>query len=189
MYNPLEFYLHQTITATPHDIEKITACFKYKQFEKNEVLLRQDEVCRHVYFINKGSIKAYFIDQNGEEAIRYIAFEDNFITILNSFITQTPSNEFLQTTEKGDLLFIAYQDFRQLLYAIPAWKDLYIKQLEIAYITNTWRLESFIKMDAKQRYDFLLETNPKIIQRLSNKIVANYLGITQESLSRLKSKK
>jgi CRP-like cAMP-binding protein len=66
---------------------------------------------------------------------------------------------------------------------------LYNKQLEIAYITNHWRVESFLKMSAKQRYDFLLQTNPAIIQRLSNKIVASYLGITQESLSRIKAQK
>jgi hypothetical protein len=66
---------------------------------------------------------------------------------------------------------------------------LYNKQLEIAYITNHWRVESFLKMSAKQRYDFLIEANPAIIQRLSNKIVASYLGITQESLSRLKAQK
>jgi CRP-like cAMP-binding protein len=68
-------------------------------------------------------------------------------------------------------------------------RDLYNKQLEVAYITNHWRLESFLKMTAKQRYDFLVQTNPAIIQRLSNKIVASYLGITQESLSRIKAQK
>jgi CRP-like cAMP-binding protein len=61
--------------------------------------------------------------------------------------------------------------------------------LEVAYTTNHWRLESFLKMGANERYAFLLKTNPVLIQRLSNKIIASYLGITQESLSRLKAKK
>ncbi|TAG59742.1 MAG: Crp/Fnr family transcriptional regulator [Cytophagales bacterium] len=189
MTEQLEQFLTLTIRATQDDLGKILSCFKVRQIAKNEILLNDTETCRHIYFINSGSVRAYFIDEEGNEATRYIAFENNFITTLNSFITQTTSTEFLQATENGEVMAISYQDFRQLLSILPIWKDLYIKQLEIAYTTNTWRLESFIKMDAKQRYDYLFETNPKVIQRLSNKIVANYLGITQESLSRLKGKK
>ncbi|MCU0353375.1 MAG: hypothetical protein MUD08_06485 [Cytophagales bacterium] len=76
-----------------------------------------------------------------------------------------------------------------MLTTTTVWKDLYIKQLEIAYTTNHWRLESFVKMNARQRYDYLMHTNPQVVRRLSNKIVASYLGITQESLSRLKAQK
>jgi CRP-like cAMP-binding protein len=189
MTKQLENYLGQMLNATTDDLAKMIDSFKVRQILKNEILLNDAEICRHVYFINSGSIRAFFIDDEGNEATRYIAFENNFITTLNSFITQTTSSEFLQATETGEVLAISYQDFRELLSKVPIWKDLYIKQLEIAYTTNAWRLESFIKMDAKQRYDYLFKTNPKVIQRLSNKIVANYLGITQESLSRLKSKK
>lgn len=189
MTESLEIFLSNFINVTTEDLMRITSYFKLRKVTKNELLIHDSETCRHVYFVNSGSVRAYFIDENGSEATRYIAFENNFITILNSFITQTTSSEFLQATETGELLVISYQDFRQLLSTVPTWKDLYIKQLEIAYTTNTWRLESFIKMDAKERYDYLFETNPKVIQRLSNKIVASYLGITQESLSRLKGKK
>jgi CRP-like cAMP-binding protein len=189
MKDALETYLQQNLRLSPDEMTTILACFKHITVAKNDILLHQGEVCRYTYFVVNGSMRAFFIDDDGQEATRYIAFEQNFITTLNSFITQTPANEFLQATEKGDVLAISHTDFRILLSKIPAWKDLYIKQLEIAYTTNAWRLESFIKMDAKQRYDFLLKTNPQAIQRLSNKIIANYLGITQESLSRLKGKK
>jgi CRP-like cAMP-binding protein len=182
-------YLKQIGNASDEEALSILACFRLKKTLKNEILLHASDTCRYVYFVNNGSVRAYFIDDEGQEATRYIAFENNFITTLNSFITQTPSNEFLEVTEAGEILAISYTDFRQLLSSIPLWKDLYIKQLERAYTTNVWRLESFLKMDAKQRFDYLFETNPKVIQRLSNKIVANYLGITQESLSRLKRKK
>jgi CRP-like cAMP-binding protein len=189
MTTNLEHFLRNTIHPSDDDLATILPYFQVRQIKKNEQLLSDGEVCRQVYFINAGSVRAYFIDEMGNEATRYIAFENNFITVLNSFITQTTSSEFLQATENGEVLTIAYQDFKQLLGTVPVWKDLYIKQLEIAYVTNAWRLESFIKMDAKERYDHLLATNPKVIQRIANKIVANYLGITQESLSRLKAKK
>ena len=99
------------------------------------------------------------------------------------------TNEFLEATEKAELLQITYNDFKKIIEETTLGRDLYTKQLEVAYQTNHWRLESFLTITAKQRYDFLMETNPAIIQRLSNKIVASYLGITQESLSRLKAQK
>jgi len=71
----------------------------------------------------------------------------------------------------------------------PELKDFYIKQLEISFTSNLWRIESFLCMDAKGRYDYILANNPQFVQRLSNKIVASYLEITQESLSRLKARK
>jgi CRP-like cAMP-binding protein len=188
MTEQLAHFLTNTIDPTTEELEQMIDCFKLRQVTKNEILLNEGEICRQVHFVNTGSVRAFFIDEDGNEATRYIAFENNFITTLNSFITQTISSEFLQATETGEILSISYQDFRTLLDTIPSWKDLYITQLELAYTTNNWRLESFIKMDAKQRYDYLFETNPKVIQRLSNKIVASYLGITQESLSRLKTK-
>jgi CRP-like cAMP-binding protein len=69
-----------------------------------------------------------------------------------------------------------------------AFEKIYRQSMEYAYLLTTWRLESFITRDAKARYEFLLQTDPDLVLRLSNKIVASYLGISQETLSRLKSK-
>jgi CRP-like cAMP-binding protein len=189
MTEQLSKYFANNFRTTTTETEQLVSAFKAKSIKKNEILISKGEVCRYSYFICKGSIRAYFITDDGQEATRYIALENQFITTIHSFISQTPTNEFIEATEQTELLQITYTDFKNLIEKTTLARDLYIKQLEVAYITNHWRLESFLKMSAKQRYDFLIETNPAIIQRLSNKIVASYLGITQESLSRLKGKK
>ncbi len=185
----LKTYFANNFQTATTEIEKVVSAFIEKTVKKNETLISKGDICRYTYFVCKGSVRAYFIDDDGQEATRYIALENQFITTIHSFISQTPTNEFIEATEQAELLQISYSDFKKITEETTLGRDLYNKQLEVAYITNHWRLESFLKMSAKQRYDFLLQTNPSIIQRLSNKIVASYLGITQESLSRIKAQK
>lgn len=189
MTEKLKTYLAYNFQTTPTEIEKILSAFQEKRVKKNEILISKGDICRYTYFVCKGSVRAYFIDDNGQESTRYIAIEDQFITTIHSFISQTPTNEFIEATEQAELLQVSFNDFKSIIEETTLAQELYNKQLEVAYITNHWRLESFLRMSAKQRYEYLLQTNPAIIQRLSNKIVASYLGVTQESLSRLKGKK
>jgi CRP-like cAMP-binding protein len=189
MTEQLKTYLANNFRTTTAEIEQLVSAFKAKSAKKNEILISKGDVCRYSYFVCNGSIRAYFINEDGQEATRYIALENQFITSIHSFVSQTPTKEFIAATEKVEVLQISYLDFKKLTEETTLARDLYIKQLEGAYINNHRRLESFLIMSAKQRYDFLLQTNPSIIQRHSNKIVASFLGITQESLSRLKGKK
>ena len=189
MKEQLRTYFANNFEAAPIEVEMLLNAFKEKSIKKNEILISKGDFCKFTYFVCKGSVRAYFIDDDGQEATRYIALENHFITTLHAFISQTPTSEFIQATEKSELLQISFNDFKKIIEETTLGRDLYNKQLEVAYISNHRRLESFLKMSAKQRYDFLLQTNPAIIQRLSNKIVASYLGITQESLSRIKAQK
>ena len=71
----------------------------------------------------------------------------------------------------------------------PLFKDFYIKMLEGTYLHNHWRIETFLRLGAKQRYEYVMANNKQLVQRLSNKNLSSFLGITQESLSRIKAKK
>ena len=88
----------------------------------------------------------------------------------------------------SELLYMDRKNFYHLVESLPVWEKFYRHQLEYAYVVNTNRLMSFITNDATERYLLLLKENPEIIKRLPNRLVANYLNITQEGLSRLKSK-
>ena len=83
----------------------------------------------------------------------------------------------------------SYEDYQMLMDTVPGWERMSRIGLEQDYINAIARIEGLITMDAKQRYEILLKQNPKLIQRLPSKIVADYLGISQETLSRLKSRK
>ncbi|WP_212005167.1 Crp/Fnr family transcriptional regulator [Chitinophaga sp. HK235] len=188
MYDQLVDYIKSRITVSEQELEVILSYFKPVKLKKNELLLTHGQTSQRTFFVGTGCLRIFFITEEGQDATRYFAFEGQFATALVSFITSEPSEEFMQAVEDSEVFYITHKDFYHLLEVIPQWEKFYRSYLEIAYVTNTRRLMSFLTLDAKEKYRLLLEENPNIVRRLSNKMVASYLNISQETLSRLKSK-
>lgn len=169
-------------------IQRVVDCFRPVSVKKNDVLLNEGEICRDFYYIHKGSLRTFFVSDQGRETTRYIMLEPSIGTALTSFITQTPSFESVDALEDTELLAISHHDFYRLTEELPPWKDFYLKVMEMAYVFQNKKIASLVTLTAKERYEQLINENPKTVQRLSNKIVASYLDINQETLSRLKSK-
>lgn len=184
----LASYIQKTIAVNDEELNLVLSYFHKVEARKGEILVFDGEVDQSMYFVVDGCLRIYFIKEDGQDVTRYLAFENQFATALVSFIQSTPSLEFVEALEKSVLCVISRHDFFVLLDTIPQWETFYRKYLEIAYVSNTNRLMSFITMDASERYTLLLEQSPMIVRRLPNKLVANYLNISQETLSRLKSK-
>ena len=188
MIGKLKYYLRANTNIDDNQIDKIAACFKLKTFKKNTTLLLEGEICKELYFVHSGCIRTYYITQQGQEKTRYVAFENSIATSIHSFISQQQSFEFVDTLENSELYSISHKDFYQLISEIPQWEKFYITLLEMAYLYQNKKIENLVTLSAKQRYDKLMAETPIFVQRLSNKILASYLDITQETLSRLKSK-
>lgn len=188
MQEQLTNYIKGIITVTDDQLEEILSYFKPLKVEKNELLVTLGQTSQRTYFVGNGCLRMFFINEDGQDATRYFAFENQFATALVSFITGEPSEEFIQAAEHSELLCITHHDFYHLLEKIPQWEKFYRYYLEKAYVNNTKRLMSFLTQDATEKYRQLLNENPIIVRRLPNKMVASYLNISQETLSRLKSK-
>lgn len=189
MIENLELIFREKFKASENEISEVVKFFRYKKVDKEEVLVESGEACRYLYFVLKGCLKTSFIDSKGIETIRYVAFENQFISNIYSFIKQTPTTEYITAIEPSELLIINHTDFKLALSKISLFKDFYISMLEGTYLHNHWRIETFLQLDAKQRYEHILKNNVQLVQRLSNKNLSRFLGITQESLSRIKAKK
>lgn len=189
MNRGLKQKIEEIITPSESELELILSKFHPMEAKKNEILIREDQQhSQKMFFIASGCLRIYFINSDGIESTRHFSFENQFATVLSHFITNKTSSEYIQSLEKSTLWYITKADFYSLLDKLPIWERFYRKYLEYAYVANTTRLQSFITLDAKERYRLLLEQNPIIVRRLSNKVVASYLSISQETLSRLKSK-
>jgi CRP-like cAMP-binding protein len=188
MFNQLKGLLKYITDFDEQQLTEITKHFKPKSVKKNALLLSQGQVCTEFYFIEKGCIRTYFIDKEGNEKTRYVMCNPSIGTALTSFISKKPSFEFIEALEDTELLVISHADFYKLNNQITQWKVFYQRVLEMAYSFQNKKIEGLVTLTAKQRYDLLLKENPALIQRLSNKILASYLDVRQETLSRLKSK-
>lgn len=170
------------------ELDRVVDCFTVRSIKKNEILLSAGNVAKEFYFINRGCIRTYFITKQGHEKTRYIMMEPSIGTALTSFISRKPSFEFIDSLEETEVLAINHTDFFRLVDEIPEWKNFYLKIMEMAYSFQNRKIESLVTLPAKERYDQLMQENPKVVQRVSNKILASYLDMKQETLSRLKSK-
>jgi len=168
-------------------LSHITNVFKPKSAKRKEIILQHGEVCNEFYYVHKGCIRTGFYTKDGHEKTRLIMCDCSIGTALTSFISQQPSFEFIEAVEDTELLAISRYDFYKLNEEMVEWKIFYQKILEMAYAFQNKKIESLVTLSAKQRYEKSLKENPALVQRLSNKILASYLDITQETLSRLKS--
>lgn len=185
----LASYISNIVSLTGEQMELVLSFFTSSRHAKGEILVREGQVNRYMNFIVSGCLRIYFLRNDEQEATRHLAFEQQFITGLASFITEKPSLEYLQVIEKAELLRISRKDFYYLLNLIPAWEKFYRNYLEYAYINNLTIYQREITKDAEQRYQELLVVNSKVVLRLSNKIVASFLNMSPETLSRIKAKR
>lgn len=188
MYRQLEKYLKARTEIDDETQSYISSYFKLKKTKRNEFLLKEGEICKHFYFVNKGCIRLFSVNKEGEEATRYFHFEDTFGTALSSFINQKPAFEFMQTIEPSELLVITHADYFHLVETVPQFGFVYKEILELAYIRSQERIYCFQGLDAIEKVRWALNNQTKLLTRLSNKMVASYLGLTPQTLSRLKSK-
>ncbi|WHT39195.1 cyclic nucleotide-binding domain-containing protein [Myroides sp. mNGS23_01] len=181
-------YIQERIDITDEELDVILSFFTYEKVKKGEQLNTGVNQTQKMYFVCKGCLRIFYINETGQDTTRFFAFENQFATTLVSFIQGQSEEEYMQALEASDVYVIAHTHFYELLELVPQWEKFYRKYLEFAYINNTSRFFALVTMDATMRYQQLLAQNPKIVQRLPNKIVASYLGVSQETLSRIKAK-
>ncbi|MDP4150794.1 MAG: Crp/Fnr family transcriptional regulator [Bacteroidota bacterium] len=189
MHEIFKSYLTGQIKLTNEQWQLVFRLWKPTVTKRGEVLLQKGKVSHNTYFVVKGCLGIFLSGDDGHEYTRFLVFEGKFGSAFPSFTTRKPSAASILSIEASQILLLNYRDHQYLLDHIPGWERLFRINLEKEYIYSIQRIESLISMDAKRRYEILLEQNPKLIQRLPSKIVAGYLGISQETLSRLKSKK
>jgi CRP/FNR family cyclic AMP-dependent transcriptional regulator len=188
MHQILRNTLSPGINLTEEQWTFVLGHYKPKITKRNEILLEKGRVSQYLYFVVKGCLRIFLIDDEGQEATRFLIFEGKFGTAFPSFVLREPSVASIQSIEPSELLMISHSDYQMLMDTVPGWERMNHLGLQQDYIDAIVRIESLITMDAKERYDILMKRNPKMIQRLPGKIVADYLGISQETLSRLKAK-
>lgn len=173
--------LSEEATDTLHN------CFEQVVLSKNEYLLTEGKICRHLYFLQQGALRGFY-HLDGKEITHWFGFEKDFVTSFHSFITQEPAVENIQLLEGSILwsisketltgLFNQYHEIERLVRI--AYEKYYIR-LEERYVNAQFKT-------ASERYETLLLQTPHIIERVPLGHIASYLGISQETLSRIRSR-
>jgi CRP-like cAMP-binding protein len=139
--------------------------------------------------VEKGCLRVFLTDNVGNQFTRFLIEEGMQGTAFPSFILKKPSSASIQCIGKCKVLRISYHERERLFNAVPEMERHYRKTIEQAYIDSIHRIESLISMSAKERYEQLMKEKPRLLLQLPATVVAEYMGISKETLSRLKSKK
>jgi CRP-like cAMP-binding protein len=181
-------HISSLITISKELEKEIIAVSKDLSIPKNTVLIKEGERCRNLFFIQKGLMRGYYYDA-GKEITHWFAKEEEFATSFYSFITNEPSPETIETLEDCELVQIAHSDLQNLYTDFKETERIGRIITETYYIDLEERFLNIQFKSAKERYQNLLSKNPSLIQRASLGQIATYLGITQETLSRVRAEK
>jgi CRP-like cAMP-binding protein len=170
------------------DEEKIfAALLKEKKFKKKQFYLREHEVCHHSVFITKGCMRGYTVDENGFEHILQFAPPDWWIADMYSLITQKPGNLNVDAIEDTEVFLLSRKDQEKLFVEVPKFERFFRIITENSLVTSRQRLLDNMSLTAQQRYAAFCHHYPMLIEHLPQKLIASYIGVTPEFLSKVKA--
>ena len=184
--------LEQKITAisplSPEVMKVFVAAFQYWNVGKDHFLVREQEVCDYIFFIRKGIARIYYY-KDKREITEWIAMDEQFFLSIISFFGRTPSKLIIHTLEPAEVMGIHYNDLTRLAAQYHEVETLFRKMMTGSLILSQFRMDSIQFESAHQRYEKLLQNSPRIIQRVPLSYIASFLGVTLETLSRIRSAK
>lgn len=156
-----------------------------KVFSPKELILRDGEICRHICFIVKGSLRSYILKGKKEITI-WCMLEGDTAAAAGSFFLQVPSSECIEAMEETEVVCISYEDLWLVCDMFPAFKTMVLKLLGKYYAIFYQRTIDLLVLTKKERYNYLIEKQPELVDRLPLTLLKSYLGMSQATLSRIR---
>jgi CRP-like cAMP-binding protein len=186
MFDALASYLKSKISITEGELKTIESFFTPKRVHKGDVILRIGEVCQYTCFVVKGCLRSYVIDEKGKEHIIQFAPENWWISEQISLINAEPAMYYIDAVEDTEFLAVNQQFFREFYHVVPASREM-LDRLQLNSLRSFQkRLISHLSATGEERYLSFIKTYPPLALRLPQKMIASYLGVTPESLSRIR---
>lgn len=170
------------------ELKKRVAEFsKIKEYREGDFILKAGQVCEKACFVASGLLRSYYIKGDREITSRFMG-EGYIATSWISFYTQKPGNEYMQAEEDTVIVSISYSDIQKLYIEFPEFNTVVRKHLEYIFFLSEQRTQMLRKQTAKEKYEFFIENYPTLMQRVALRKIASYLGMNEETLSRVRSK-
>jgi len=186
MFELLRAHIEKRIHLTEDEFTLSTRYFTPKKLKRRQFLFQEGDVCRHFAFVNSGCLREYTIDQKGNEHILQFAVKDWWISDLHSFLSGLPSTHNTDALQDSDVLLLEKTAREALLEAVPKIERFFRLLLEANYIATHKRVNEALSASAEERYLTFIQTYPQLAEQIPQNQIASYLGITPQSLSRIR---
>lgn len=168
------------------DKQLLMVHFKPKKLRKRQYFLQEGDVCKYIAFIVKGSARTFTVDEKGNENILKLALENWWLADFESFYFLTPSRFNIEALEDLEILQTTNAQIEEFLSHIPAFSAMANAINQKYTVANQKRMQAAITYTAEERYEDLAKNYPHFLQRFPQNMIASYLGLSRETLSRLK---
>lgn len=174
------------VNLNAEELEILQRFFSHRKFRKNQYILQEGNISGHTNFIIKGLTRTYEVDDKGQEHVLFFGAEDWWVGDVYSFLTHAPSSYNVDCLEDTEVLRISKEDLDLLYEKIPKMNQYFRILFQNAFIALSQRVGSSLSKSAFERYQEFREKYPQIEQRIPNHQIASFLGVTPQSLSRIR---
>ena len=179
-------FINKHVSLTKEEEALLLSKVSYRKYLKGQYVVQQGDVCKYSGFVISGCTRTFYVDDEGQEHIVMFSIEDWWASEIGSFVTQTPSDYHVQCIENTELIQLSYENQEALFKKIPKLERFFRLILEQAFVASQKRIISSFSLTAKDQYSNFKIQYPKLEQRIPQYMIASYLGISREFLSRIK---
>ena len=187
MYEVFQKYLDSRIVLTAEQSTWIQSLSVVKKIRKHQYLLQEGEVSRQNIFISKGCLRGYTIDEKGVEHILMFGIENWWIGDRQSLLSGEPAKFNIDAVEDSEVVLFSKQDFDMICRQLPIFNDMVNTILQKAFISMQNRINATISLTAVEKYEYFIQRYPEFARRIPQGMIASYLGISPETLSRARN--
>ena len=188
MYERYFQHFNEKVPLTEDEQEFIKNYLTVKKLRKRQYLLQEGDICKCVAFVENGALRLYRVNEDGSEHIVAFALEGFFITDLYSFLTNETSTYNIDAIEDSELVLITMSASDELRKLSSKYQEFIFQETSEAYIQLGRRITSIISLGLEERYKELITNYPDIIHRIPQHMIASYMGLTPETLSRVRKR-
>lgn len=183
----LREHIEKIVPLSDDEFAFICTHFTIKKYKKHQFLIHVGEPVKYHYFVVSGLLKLVYTDDTGKEHIVSFAMEDWWESDFYAFYTETKATMSLECLEDTEVLCFSLQDYRALCAGLQKMERFFLEKANFGFIASQRRIISSLTSNARERYEQLIKQYPSLIQRIPKSLVAAYLGVSRETLSRLYS--
>lgn len=186
MFDLLRTHIEKRVHLTDEEFSACTRFFVPKKVRKRQFLLQEGDVCKYLAFVNSGCLRQYTVDNKGEEHIIQFAIEDWWISDPNSYLSGVASTYNIDALHDSDVLLLEKTAREKMLESVPKMERFFRLLLEANFVATHKRINNSLSASAEERYLAFIKTYPALVEQVPQNQIASYLGITPQSLSRIR---
>lgn len=185
-FDPILQAVSKHIALTEQEQEYFLSLLEFKKVKRRQFHLLEGQLCHWSTFVLRGCLRGYTVDKNGFEHVLSFAPENWWIADMYSLLSQRPGNLNIEALENTEVLLLSKKDQEALYQQVPKFERYFRILVENALVSNQQRLLNNLSMTAEERYQYFCEHYPSLVNRLPQKHIATYIGITPEFFSKMR---